>query len=224
MVKVGVILSGCGVYDGSEIHEAVCTLLALDQHNAEATCLAPNKLSMDVVDHLAQKPMAEKRNVLVESARIARGKILDLANVRGSDFDAWILPGGFGAAKNLCDFAIAGEKCSVDPDVARVLNEARSAGKPIGLACIAPVIAAQLFGQEFHPAMTIGHDPGTAEKINAMGAKHISKDVDQIAVDETHRLVTTPCYMEAKRIRDVYTGIEKLVGKVLELASTPVEA
>jgi enhancing lycopene biosynthesis protein 2 len=221
MARVGVILSGCGVFDGSEIHEAVSTLLALDQAGAEAVCMAPNKPAADVIDHLAKKPTGEKRNVLVESARIARGSIVDLATVKAADFDAFILPGGFGAAKNLSDFAAAGENCKVDPEVARVLRSSQSAGKPIGLACIAPVIAAQLFGKDLKPTLTIGHDSGTANKINAMGAKHQATDVDDIAVDEAHRIVTTPCYMEAQRIRDVYAGIEKLVAKVLELAAEP---
>ncbi len=221
MAKVGVILSGCGVFDGSEIHEAVCTLLALDQAGAEVVCMAPNKPAADVIDHFAKKPTQERRNVLVESARIARGAIVDLATVKETDFDAFILPGGFGAAKNLSDFASTGENCQVDWEVARVLRAAQSAGKPIGLACIAPVIAAQLFGKELKPTLTIGHDAGTAAKINAMGAKHQATDVDDIAVDEVHRIVTTPCYMEAQRIRDVYTGMEKLVAKVLELAAEP---
>jgi enhancing lycopene biosynthesis protein 2 len=224
MAKVGVILSGCGVFDGSEIHETVCALLALDQAGAEVVCMAPNKPAAEVIDHLAKKPVGEKRNVLVESARIARGAIVDLATVKVTDFDAFILPGGFGAAKNLSDFAFIGENCKVDEDVARVLRAAQSAGKPIGLACIAPVIAAQLFGKELKPTLTIGHDPSTAAKINAMGAKHQATDVEEIAVDETHRIVTTSCYMEAQRIRDVYAGMEKLVAKVLELAAEPATA
>lgn len=221
MAKVGVILSGCGVFDGSEIHEAVCTLLALDQQNATVTCMAPNKTASDCIDHLHKKPTGEKRNVLVESARIARGEIVDLAEVDANQFDAFILPGGFGAAKNLSDFAFMGENCHVDPQVARVLRDAQQQGKPIGLACIAPVIAAKLFGKDLHPALTIGLDETTAEKMTAMGAKHQPVDVSQVIVDEAHRIVTTPCYMEARRITEVYTGIEKLVGKVLELVNQP---
>lgn len=224
MAKVGVILSGCGVFDGAEIHEAVCALLALDERGAEVVCLAPNKPSADVVNHLAKKPEAGVRNVLEESARIARGEIADLASVKGTDFDAIILPGGFGAAKNLSTFATKGEACDVDREVARVLGEAQTAGRPIGLACIAPVIAAKLFGKSLHPTLTIGHDAGTAAKINAMGAKHEAHHAADICVDAKNRIVTTPCYMEAQRIKDVYQGMNKLVAKVLELVGEPVAA
>jgi enhancing lycopene biosynthesis protein 2 len=222
VAKVGVILSGCGVFDGSEIHEAVCLLLVLDQSGADVVCMAPNKLSADVIDHWAQKPMAEKRNVLVESARIARGKVVDLAQVDPADFDAFILPGGFGAAKNLCDFAMSAENCRVDPQVARVLRGAQSLGKPIGLACIAPVIAARLFGETLKPSLTIGHDSATAGKIDAMGARHRAVDATDVVVDEQNRLVTTPCYMEAKRISEAFDSIQKMVAKVLEMVQQPV--
>ena len=221
-MKVGVILSGCGVYDGAEIHEAVCALLVLDQLGADVVCMAPNKPAMHVVNHVTQTPTQETRNVLEESARIARGKIVDLSKVKGSDYDAFILPGGFGAAKNLCTFAVAGENCDVDADVRRVLTEAHTAGRPIGFACIAPVIAAKVFGESHAPTLTIGHDAGTAEKIRQMGAKHDPKDAEEITVDEKNRIVTTPCYMEAKGIKEVYAGMQKLVKQVLDLASVAV--
>ena len=220
MAKVGVVLSGCGVFDGSEIHEAVITLLCLDQRGATYQCIAPRK-PFDVVDHLTQKPAGEKRDVLVESARIARGDILDMAEVRGSDYDALILPGGFGAAKNLCTFAADGSDCEVDPQVLRVLSEAHEAGKPIGLACIAPALAAKIFGASDAPTLTIGHDPATADQLEKMGAHHRPCDVGDVVIDQKHRVVTTPAYMEAKSIKDVYAGIDKLVAKVLELARQP---
>ena len=220
MAKVGVILSGCGVFDGSEIHEAVCILLSLDQRGATVQCMAPNK-SAPFVNHLTKSPGAGERNVLEESARIARGEVIDLATVKASDYDAFIFPGGFGAAKNLCTFAVDGENCSVDPEVSRVLQEAHKAGKPIGLACIAPVIAAKVFGKSHHPTLTIGHDSGTAAKIEAMGAKHAAHDVDQISVDEKNRIVTTPCYMEATRISEIYVGADKLVEQVLSMVKEP---
>lgn len=221
MAKVGVILSGCGVFDGTEIHEAVCVLLALDQRGAKVQCMAPRKHSRDVIDHLAKKPQEEIRDVLVESARIARGDVIELAKVKGGEYDAFILPGGFGAAKNLCSFAADGENCAVDPDVARVLQEAHRAGKPLGFACIAPVIAARIFGESNAAAVTIGHDEETASKIEMMGARHIECDADDIVVDETNKIVSTPCYMEAKSIGQVYSGASKLVDKVLELAKHP---
>jgi enhancing lycopene biosynthesis protein 2 len=221
MPKVGVILSGCGVFDGSEIHEAVLTLLALDRRGAEVQCMAPNK-TLETVNHLTKKPDGTKRNVLEESARIARGDVLDLAQVRGADFDAFILPGGFGAAKNLCDFAASGASCDVDPEVQRVLEEARRAGRPLGFACIAPVVAARVFGRSIAPALTIGRDKQTADQIAAMGGRHEVRGVDDVAVDEENRIVSTPAYMEAKRIAEVEAGVEKMVEKVLEMAAVAV--
>ena len=218
MAKIGVILSGCGVFDGSEIHEAVCILLSLDQRGAKIQCMAPNKTA-GFVNHLTKTPGVGERNVLEESARIARGEVVDLATVKVSDYDAFILPGGFGAAENLCTFAVDGEHCSVDPETSRVLKEAQQSGKPIGLACIAPVIVAKLFGKNLHPTLTIGHDRETAAKIVAMGAKHVPHDVDEVAVDKEHRIVTTPCYMEAKRIGQISVGADKLVEKVLSLVA-----
>lgn len=223
MPKVGVILSGCGVFDGSEIHEAVLMLLALDERGAQIVCMAPNK-PLDTVNHVTKKPTGHQRNTLEESARIARGEILDLAKVKGADYDAFVLPGGFGAAKNLCDFANAGASCDVDPQVRRVLTEAHAAGKPIGLACIAPVVAASIFGRSHSPTLTIGHDQTTAEQIELMGGRHEARDVDDVAVDEENRFVTTPAYMEAKSIREVRAGIAKMVERVLELAATPAVA
>jgi enhancing lycopene biosynthesis protein 2 len=222
MAKVGVILSGCGVFDGSEIHEAVLMLLALSQRGAHYQCMAPDK-PFKAVNHLTKKPEKEERNILAESARIARGEILRLADVKGDEFDAFVLPGGFGAAKNLCTFAADGPKCQVDPDVQRVLTEAHKAGKPLGFACIAPAVAAKVFGKE-SPKLTIGHDAETAAGLEALGAQHISCDVRDIVVDETHRIVSTPAYMEAKTLAELYLGIDKLVAQVLEWAEQPAFA
>lgn len=215
-MNVGVILSGCGVYDGSEIHEAVITLLCLDQRGASYQCLAPNK-SFDVIDHLTKKPNGEKRNVLTESARIARGNIQDLARVKGGDFDALILPGGFGVAKNLCNFATEGADCSADAQVRRVLREAHAAGKPIGFICIAPALAAKVFS-DLKPKLTIGHDAATAATLAQMGAQHVQCDVREFTVDEKNKIVSTPAYMEAKSIKEAFDGISRLVEKVMEMA------
>jgi enhancing lycopene biosynthesis protein 2 len=217
MPNVLVILSGCGVMDGSEIHEAVCTLVHLDHADAKVTMAAPNVQQMHVVNHLTGQPAQESRNVLVESARIARGKVEDLAKVRGDQFDAIILPGGFGAAKNLCNFATVNDKCEVNPQVARVLREAHDAGKVIGLICISPVIGAKLFGS----TVTIGTDPGTAQAISKMGGKHESRRTEEICVDEEHWIVSTPAYMSAQRIGQVFEGIGQLVERVLQLAKAP---
>ncbi len=208
------MLAGCGVFDGAEIREAVLTLLALDRAGAEARCFAPDMPQAHVVDHLAGAPAAgETRNVLVEAARIARGDIAPLAQASAADLDAIIVPGGFGAAKNLCTFAFDGPNCTVQPDLARILGDMHAAEKPIGLICIAPVIGAKLF----QAAVTIGNDPGTADAIRAMGGTAVDKAVTEIHVDETHRLVTTPAYMYDARLGDIATGIGALVEAVLKL-------
>lgn len=215
--RVGVLLSGCGVYDGAEIHEAVITLLALDRAGAEILCMAPNVDQLHVINHLTGEVVAgERRNVLVEAARIARGKIRDLATVQAEELDALILPGGFGAAKNLCDFALKGADCNVHPEVARLVQAVHEAGKPIGAICIAPALVAKLLGQE-HPKLTIGTDRDTAAALEKMGACHENCGVEGVVVDREHKLVTTPAYMLAQSIAQAAAGIEKLVTEVLAL-------
>ena len=218
MPKVAVILSGCGFMDGAEIHESVLTLLALDRSGADVVCAAPNIEQAHVVDHIKGTPVeGEKRNVLVESARIARGEIKDIKDVGAADVDAVIIPGGFGAAKNLCTFAVAGDGCEADPDVERFLREVRAADKPIGAMCIAPALMARVFGQE-KPALTIGTDVDTAGALESMGACHASHAVDEIHVDEERRFVSTPAYMLAQSISEAASGIEKLVEKIVQMA------
>lgn len=214
--KIGVLLAGCGVMDGSEIHEATLTLYFLDKHGAEAVCMAPNKAQMDVMDHAAGKTAAERRNVLVESARIARGKIRDIKTVSAGEIAALIIPGGYGAAKNLCTFATEGSRCKVDPDVSRLLNGLHAAGKPVGALCIAPAIVASLFGKE-NVEVTIGTDAGTAAALQEMGARHKAASSVEIVVDDKARIVTTPCYMTARSIKEVGEGAEKLVLRILEM-------
>lgn len=220
MPRVGVILSGCGVQDGSEIHEAVLTLLALDEAGAEAVCLAPNKPQTRVFDHYAGKETKEARNCLIESARIARGKITDLAEASADDLDAVILPGGFGAALNLCDFALKGEKCAVDPQVQKLLRQMHRAGKPIGAICIAPAVLAAALGED-HPSLTIGTDEGTAKKLEALGAQHVACKVEKHVVDKVNRLVTSPAYMLAGSIKELRMGITLTVEEILRLIETP---
>jgi enhancing lycopene biosynthesis protein 2 len=216
--RIGVVLAGCGVYDGSEIHEAVVTLLALDRRGAEAVCCAPDVAQMHVVNHLTGEPTpGESRNVLVESARIARGKVQDVAHVRASDLDGLVLPGGFGAAKNLCDFAVKGKDCAVHPEVARLVREVHAAGKPVAAICIAPALLARVLGSEA-PQLTIGTDPGTAAALEAMGARHVACPVRETVVDRERRLVTTPAYMLAGRISEAADGIDSAIGALLEMA------
>ncbi|MFH0944003.1 MAG: isoprenoid biosynthesis glyoxalase ElbB [Planctomycetota bacterium] len=217
MARVAVILSGCGVNDGAEIHESVLTLLALDRMDAEVVFAAPNINQMDVVDHVTGKGTAETRNVLSESARIARGKIRDLAELSADEVDAAIVPGGFGAAKNLSNFATGRDDWSVNGEVARFLREVHAAGKPIGAICIAPAVVAALFGEE-GVELTIGNDKGTAARLEGRGARHRNCRVDDIVIDAERKIVTTPAYMLAGRISEAADGIEKLCGAVVELA------
>lgn len=216
---IGVVLSGCGVFDGSEIHEAVLTLLAIDRAGAQAMCLAPNIDQAEVVNHLTGKPGAEeRRNVLVESARIARGKVRDIAGVSAEELDALVFPGGYGAAKNLCDFASKGADCRVYPDVARLVRAMLDAKKPLGLICIAPALMAKVAQEAgVQVRLTIGTDPGTASTLTKMGATHLDCPVGDAVVDREHKIVTTPAYMLATRISEAAEGIEKLVRTVLDL-------
>jgi enhancing lycopene biosynthesis protein 2 len=217
--RVGVILSGCGVQDGSEIHEAVFTLYELARNGATAICMAPDAPQPDVVDHRTGKAMSQPRNMLTEAARIARGKIRDIREVKASELDAVILPGGFGAAKNLCTFATKGVDCTVNPEVSRLLLELHAAKKPIGAICIAPTVVARVFGSKGIPVqLTIGHDADTAAKLEAMGAKHVGQDVREIVVDSANRIVSTPAYMLAETIDEAADGIAKLVKEVVKLA------
>ncbi len=215
--RVGVVLSGCGVMDGTEIHEAVLTLLAIDRAGAEAVCLAPD-IECEAVNHLTNQPMEQRRNVLVESARIARGRVRDIAKVGVEEVDAVILPGGYGAAKNLSTFAGDGARCTVQPDAERFLRAAHAAGKPMGAICIAPAVIAKLFGGE-HPTVTIGNDAGTAQALEAMGAKHQRASCAEAVVDGDRLIVTTPAYMLAGWVGEAWPGIERLVSEVLGLVA-----
>lgn len=215
--KIGVILAGCGVYDGAEIHEAVLTLLAIERAGAEAAIFAPNIPQAHVINHLTGEAAEETRNVLVEAARIARGKIADLAGFDAAAVDALILPGGFGAAKNLCDFAFKGPDCTVNPDVEKAIRAMRDAGKPIGALCIAPAILAKLFGGE-GAKLTIGSDEGTAAALEKLGAIHCPTTHGEIVVDEGLKLVTSPCYMLDATVSQIADGAANTVAALLKLA------
>lgn len=213
--RVAVLLSGCGFQDGSEIHEAVCTLLALSQQGADYTCFAPDMPQARVANHLTGAEMAETRNVLVESARIARGGIEPLSALQPEHFDALVMPGGFGAALNLSTFAKDGSHCTIQPQVERVVTAMHRAGKPIGALCIAPVILARLIAGA---QLTIGSDAGAAEAVGKMGAQHHPTTHGEIVVDERLKLVTTPCYMLNASVAQVYDGASALVQAVLKMA------
>jgi enhancing lycopene biosynthesis protein 2 len=218
MKKVAVILSGCGVFDGAEIHESVLVLLALDRAGAQIVCAAPDIPQQDVINHLTrQADKTQVRNVLVESARIARGAIVPLSQLKVAEIDAIILPGGFGAAKNLCDFAFKGPDFKVNSELASLLREAHRAGKPLGFVCIAPAVAARLFGPE-GIEFTIGTDRETAGALAGSGGKHVGCEVRDVVVDRAGKIVSTPAYMLAQRITEAEAGINKLVQAVLEMA------
>jgi enhancing lycopene biosynthesis protein 2 len=214
--KVAVILSGCGFKDGGEIYEATLTLLALDEADAVVQCFAPDMPQLHVVNHLTGEEMPESRNVLVEAARLARGHIKPVTEARVADFDALIIPGGFGAAKNLCNFAVKGSDMTVQPDVLAFAKGMNAAGKPVGLVCIAPAMAPAIGG--VGTQYTIGNDAGTAAAINVMGGKHVECAVEECVVDRERKIVTTPAYMYPARIREARAGIQKLVQAVLALA------
>ncbi len=216
MKKVAVILAGCGVFDGSEIYESVLTLLRIEQNSGSYQCMAPNIEQLHVIDHLKGEEANESRNVLVEAARLARGNILDLADANPDDYDALIIPGGFGAAKNLSNFAVEGANCSVNEDVARFTKAMHAAGKPVGLICIAPAMTPLLFGEG--TTCTIGTDADTAAAIEAMGGKHQACPVNETVIDTDKKVVTTPAYMLAGSISEAASGINKLVDAVIDMA------
>lgn len=215
-LRIGVVLSGCGVYDGAEIHEAVCTLLAIDRAGAEAVCYAPNVAQAHVIDHTTGQETGETRNVLAESARIARGKIKNLASFQAGDVDALIFPGGFGAAKNLSTFAFQGPDCTVNPDVEKAVRAVKAAGKPIGALCIAPAILAKLLGNE-GVELTIGSDAGTAQALETLGAKHRVTTHCEVVVDKAHKVVTAPCYMLDASVAQIADGAANAVNALIGL-------
>lgn len=212
--RFAVVLSGCGVYDGAEIHEAVLTMLAIDRAGGTYHCFAPDIAQMHVVNHLSGEETSEGRNVLVEAARIARGAIKPLSAFDAGACDALIFPGGFGAAKNLCSFALDGPECSVNPDVESAVQAMRAAAKPIGALCIAPVVLARVLGDV---QLTIGTDAGTAAALEQMGAHHINKLHGEIVVDTANKVVTSPCYMLESTIGQIADGAEAVVRKLIEL-------
>jgi enhancing lycopene biosynthesis protein 2 len=218
MPKVGVILAGCGVYDGSEINEAVITLLALDRAGADVQMMAPN-INQPVINHVNGETIAgASRNVLEESARIGRGQVADIALVKANTLDALVIPGGFGAAKNLSDFADKGPQCSVNPEVARLIREIVAAKKPLAAICIAPAILARVLGEDnLSPRLTIGTDQGTAAALTAMGAEHIPCPVRDCVIDKANKIITTPAYMLAGHISEAADGIEKTIKALLEM-------
>lgn len=216
MKKVAVVLSGCGVFDGAELNESVLTLLHVAKLGASYQCFAPDIDQMHVINHLTGEEMNETRNVLVEAARIARGEIQSITELDVAQYDALLIPGGFGAAKNLSDFAVNGANAKVQADMLNVCKAFADAEKPVGYICIAPAMIPLVYGKA--TKATIGNDQDTAAALNSMGAEHITCAVDDIVVDEDKKVVSTPAYMLAQSIVEADAGISKLVSKVLELS------
>ncbi|NLL28218.1 MAG: isoprenoid biosynthesis glyoxalase ElbB [Bacteroidales bacterium] len=215
MKKIAIIISGCGVYDGTEIHEATLSMLAIDQLGAKYEIFAPNINQHHVINHINGNVLNETRNVLVESARIARGNISDLKDFNSKYFDALLIPGGFGAAKNLSSYAFDGANMTVNKEVENAIKSMHSENKPIGALCIAPVLFAKIFSDS---NITIGNDAATASLIKEMGAKHTDCNATGIVVDEKNKLISTPCYMLGKSISEVYEGAFKLVKELIKLS------
>ncbi len=213
MKKFAVILAGCGVFDGAEIHEATLTLLSIMQHGGTYEIFAPDINQHHVINHLTGAEMPEKRNVLVESARIARGQISPLKDFNSGNFDALIFPGGFGVAKNLCNFAFKGSDCTVNDEVAAVIKEMHKSKKPIGALCISPVLLSKVLG---NVELTIGADKDTIAGIEKMGSKHIKTSHGEVIHDTNQNIFTTPCYMLDANILQIFEGTGNIVKAMME--------
>lgn len=213
MKKIAVVLCGCGTLDGSEIHESVMTLLAIDRNGAEYEIFAPDAEQHHVVNHLTGQPTGEKRNMLTEAARIARGNVKPIGECNVSGFDAIIFPGGNGSAKNLFTYAIDGENCTVRDDVAKLIRAFHTAGKPVGALCIAPVMIAKVLGDV---TVTVGNDPATASSVAAFGARHSETKQREVCCDTDNKVFTTPCYMLPARISDIAECADNLIKEMLK--------
>lgn len=216
--KIAVVLSGCGFLDGSEITEAISTLIALSELDTDVTCFAPDQ-EFPTAHYVDGTPAPEaKRNALEESGRIARQKVKPLAQLNERDFDAVVFPGGFGAAKNLSDWASAGAKAVVLPDVRKVITAFHKSSKPIGAICIAPTLIAKVLGGE-NPEVTIGDDQETAAEIEKTGAQHTKCTVDDYISDRDHKILTTPAYMYGQaKPHEVFAGIRRMLTELVEMA------
>lgn len=214
MTNVAVILSGCGVYDGAEINEVVLTLLALEEQGATYQTFAPDIQQTHVINHATGEQQPEVRNVLVEANRITRGNTQDLATLSAGAFDALVVPGGFGVAKNLSDFAFTDAEFTINPEIKSVLAAFKLAQKPVGYMCIAPALLSQIYD---NCSATIGSDPSTCQRLEAGGIKHVATSVEDIAIDRENKVVTTAAYMLATKASEAKVGIDKLVTAVITL-------
>lgn len=214
MKKFAIFLAGCGVYDGAEIHEAVMAMLAVDNNGCTYDLFAPDIPQAHVVNHLTGEVMNEERNVLVEAARIARGKIRRAEEYNPADYDALLFPGGFGVAKNFFTYAFDGVNAKVNPIIEKVVRDTHAAGKPIGAMCISPVLITKILGKV---TTTIGTDTQTAAHIEKMGGKHIESTVAEVVSDKANKIFSTPCYMLDSRISEIAEGADNLVKTMLKV-------
>ena len=210
--RFAVILAGAGKLDGNDLHEAVLLLAAVARHGATYQCFAPDVEQHEVVDHLTGNPMPERRSVLRESARIARGDVKPLSAFRANDFDGLLMPGGYGVAKNLCTYAFAGENCTVNAEVGAAIKEMHAQGKPIGAMCIAPIVLAKVLG---HGTITLGQPSETSRDAEKMGMTLQSSGHGQVVVDKVNHLYTTPCYMLDSTIADIWDGADALITAIM---------
>lgn len=212
--KFAVVLAGSGVFDGAEIHEATFTLYAILKNGGKYQVFAPNINQHHVINHITGEEMNETRNVLIESARIARGDIKDLNEFKATDFDAIIFPGGFGVAKNFCDFAFKGTDMKVIPEIEKVITEMAQAKKPIGALCISPVLIAKILNGV---DVTIGKDTDTASAVETFGANHKQTNHGEVVVDTKYKVATTPCYMLDATVVNIHDGANNVVKAIMEL-------
>lgn len=216
--KIAVILSGCGYLDGSEITEAISTLIALSAQNVDYKVFAP-QISISPTSHYdAELLEPGRRNALEESARIARGKIQDISELNPNIFDGIVFPGGYGVAKNLSSWAQDGAKCSTNPQVKEMIETFYDSGKPILAICIAPALIARVLGQKTSVTLTIGNDPATAAEIQKTGCEHVECPVDDFITDREAKVVSTPAYMYEAKPHEVFAGIQKAVAEFVEMA------
>jgi len=213
MKKFAIILAGSGVFDGAEIHEATLSMLAIMAQGCSYQCFAPDINQHHVINHLSGEEMNETRNVLVESARIDRGNVKNITEFQATNFDVLLMPGGFGVAKNLCDFAFNGANCEVNPEVARVIKQMHQAKKPIGALCISPVVVAKVLGKV---KLTLGQDQAVIDNVEKMGSTHIETTHGEVIVDEKNKIFTTPCYMLDANILQINDGTTNIVKTILE--------
>lgn len=213
MKKFAIILAGCGVFDGAEIHEATLSMLAIMEQGASYQCFAPDINQHHVINHLSGETMNESRNVLTESARIARGNVKNLKDFSAADYDVLLMPGGFGVAKNLCNYAFKGAECSVNPEVAKAVSAMHEAGKPIGALCISPVVVSKVLG---NVELTLGQDQADIDHVEKMGSKHIKTTHGEVVIDKKNKVFTTPCYMLDANILQIYEGATNIVKEILK--------